>query len=80
MFAELVTDSAVEAAAPDGVTVGGVKVHVAPACIPEQLKVTVELNPFSGVTVIVVPPLCLLVTVCDAGEPATEKSGGKTIV
>ncbi len=40
-------------AAPDGVTWAGLNPQVAPVGRPEQLKLTVELNPPSGVTVTV---------------------------
>ena len=69
-------ESVVEAAEPDGVTVDGEKMHVAPAGSPEQLKETVELKPFAGVTEIEVVPYCPAVTLDDAGVDATEKSGG----
>jgi hypothetical protein len=66
--------SAVEATVPDGVTVDGEKLHDVPASNPEQPNKTVELNPFSGVTVIVVDPLWPAVTVMEAGVAVTEKS------
>jgi hypothetical protein len=69
------TVNVVEAAAPGGVTVAGEKLHEAPVGRPEQAKVTAELKPYSGVTEIVAVPLCPAVTVNDAGEAATEKSG-----
>lgn len=48
---EAINFSVVEAAAPDGVTVGGEKLHDTPEGNPdEQLNDTAELNPFSGVT------------------------------
>lgn len=66
---------------PGGVTVCGEKLHDAPAGNPdEQLNDTGESNPYSGVTVIVVVPLCPTVTVSDAGEGATEKSEGMVYV
>jgi hypothetical protein len=74
--AEVVTVSVVDAAPPEGVTVCGKKLHVAPEGRPEQLKETAESNPFSGVTEIEVVPLCPAVMVNDAGEAATEKLGG----
>jgi hypothetical protein len=42
------------AAAPDGVTLGGAKVQVAPLGNPAQLKETAAEKPFCGVTEIVV--------------------------
>jgi hypothetical protein len=71
---EVVTVRVVEATPPDGVTVDGEKLHVAPEGIPEQLNETEELKPFVGVTETPVVPLCPAVTVSDAGEAATEKS------
>ena len=41
----------VETALPDGVRLCGLKAHSAPAGRPAQEKVTICLNPFSGVTV-----------------------------
>ena len=67
--------SVVETAVPDGVTVAGEKLHDVPESNPEQLNETAVLNPFSGMTEIVVVPLCPAVTVRDAGEAVTEKSG-----
>jgi hypothetical protein len=46
--------SVVVAALPLGVTVVGLKPHVTPFDCPLQAKLTCELNPFTGVTVIVV--------------------------
>ena len=77
---DVVTVSVVEATPPDGVTVWGEKLHDAPEGNPEQLNETVELNPCSGVTETVVVPLCPAVTVSDAGEAATVKSGVTGIV
>ena len=48
--------SVVLAVAPAGVTVAGVKLHVAPAGSPEQPKVTVALKPPRAVNVIVSVP------------------------
>ena len=67
--------SVVEAAAPDGVTAAGEKLHVVPAGNPEQLNDTDELKPFTGVTEIVLVPLCPGTTVSDADKVAIEKSG-----
>ena len=60
---------------PGGVTVAGEKLHDAPDGSPEQLNDTLEVNPFSGVTEIVVVTLCPTVTANAVGEAATEKSG-----
>ena len=48
--------SCVVAGAPEGDTVAGLKEHVAPVGSPEHAKLTVELKPFCGVTVIVAVP------------------------
>ena len=58
--------SVVEAAAPDGVTVAGEKLHDVPESNPEQTNETAELNPFSGVIEIVESSLCPVITVSDA--------------
>jgi hypothetical protein len=71
----VVTVTVVEAAAPEGVTVAGEKLHEDPVGKPEQAKETAELNPFSGVIETVAVALCPPVTVCDAGVAAAEKSG-----
>ena len=75
VIAAAFTVSVVEAAAPDGVTVCGEKLHVAPAGNPEHANETGELNPFTGVTEIAVDALCPDWTVKAAGFGATEKSG-----
>jgi hypothetical protein len=67
--------SVVEAAAPNGVMAAGEKLHVVPTGNPEQLNDTDEVNPFTGVTEIVLVPLCPGTTVSDAGEAVIEKSG-----
>jgi len=70
---EAVNFKVVEAAAPDGVTVDGEKLHDTPEGNPDvQLNETAELNPFIGVTEIVVVVLFPAVTVNVAGEAATE--------
>jgi hypothetical protein len=66
--------SVVETAVPDGVTTAGAKLHEVPKSNPEQLNDTAELNPFSGVTEIVVVPLCPAAIASDGGETVTEKS------
>jgi hypothetical protein len=48
--------SCVDAAAPEGVKVVGLNEQLAFAGNPEQAKLTVEANPFCGVTVRVVAP------------------------
>ena len=72
---EVVIVSVVEAAAPDGVTVAGEKLHNAPEGSPEQANETVELNPLRGATEIAVVPLCPEFRLNDTGEADTEKSG-----
>lgn len=73
---DAVSFSVVEAAAPEGVTVGGVKLHDTLEGKPAaQLNDTVELNPFNGVTEMVVVTLFPEVTANVDGEAATEKSG-----
>ena len=65
-----------EAAAPEGVTVGGVKLHDTLEGKPAaQLNDTVELNPFNGVTEMVVVTLFPEVSANVDAEEATEKSG-----
>jgi hypothetical protein len=66
-------ESVVDAAAPDGVTVDGEKLHVTPEGKPEQLNETMELNPYFGVTETEVVPLCPAATVSDDGVSAMEK-------
>jgi len=64
------------AASAPGVTLAGLKLQVALAGKPEQLRVVAELNPFDGVTVtvaVVVPPA---VIVADVGLVPIEKLGG----
>jgi hypothetical protein len=68
------TESAAEVV-PGSVIVCGEKLHDEPAGSPEQLNETAELNPFTGVTNIVVAPLSPADTVADAGDAATLKSG-----
>lgn len=67
--------SVVEAAPLAGVTVAAENLHVAPAGKPEHANETGALNPFVGVTVIVVFPLCPAWSVMDAADEATEKLG-----
>ena len=63
------------AAVPEGVTVVGLKEQVAFAGSPEQAKLTAELNPFCGVTVIVADPCEPELTVNDVGEAANVNVG-----
>ena len=67
-------------ARPSVLTLAGEKLHDAPEGNPEQLNETVATSPFSGVTVTVVVPLCPAVTVIEAGEAATVKSGVSLMV
>jgi hypothetical protein len=64
-----------EVGAPDGVTVGGEKLHDVPEGNPEQVNETAELNPLTGVTETMLVLLCPAITVTEVGELATEKSG-----
>ena len=68
--------SVVVVAPPDGVTVEGEKLHVAPVGRPEHANDTADENPFCGVMVRVVVPLDPAVTVNDAGEAVMPKSAG----
>ena len=70
-----VTVSVVVAVPLAGVTVDGEKLHVAPAGKPEQANETGALNPFAGVTEIVVVTLCPASTVIDGREDDIEKPG-----
>jgi len=67
------------AALPFGVTVDGEKLQVLAAGNPEQAKLTCWLNPYCGITVMVVVPVCpgLIVTV--VGLKLTVKLGGFTV-
>ena len=80
VVADVLTVSVVVAAPPEGVTVCGLKLHVAPEGSPEQLNETVELKPLSGVIVIVVVALSPAATVSDEGEAAMEKSGKRLMM
>ena len=66
------------AALPFGVTVDGEKLHVLAAGNPEQVKLTVWLKPFCGVTVMVVVPDWPGLMVTDAGLKLTVKLGAPT--
>lgn len=70
----------VVAASPDGVTVSWSKEHVAPLGRPEQVKVTGELNPFSGVTVSMSAAWPPELTVSEGSETLRTKSGCNDIV
>jgi hypothetical protein len=71
--------STVVAAAPEGVTVVGLKEQVAPAGTPEQAKLTAELKPYSGVTVSVTVPGAPDLTVREDGEAPNVKFAGGTL-
>lgn len=62
-------------ALPEGVTVGGLKEQVTPEGKPEQAELTVELKPFSGVTVTVAVPLPPAYTVSAFGDRFNVKVG-----
>ena len=70
------TVSVVVATPPEGVTLDGENVHVAPAGSPEQLKVVAAAKPFCGVIEIVTVALCPGATVSDGCETEIEKVGG----
>jgi hypothetical protein len=72
--------SFVAAAAPEGVTVAGLKEQDVPLGNPEQAKVTGELKPLDGVTVRVAVPELPELTVRAAGEAAKVKLGGSAMV
>jgi hypothetical protein len=72
--------SCVVTAAPAGVTVAGLKAHVAPAGRPEQAKLTAESNPFSGVTVSVTAPSKVEVAVTESGEALSVNAGAGAMV
>jgi hypothetical protein len=65
----------VVAGEPEGVTVAGLKAHVAPVGSPEHAKLTVESNPFPGVTVSVTVPCSVAVPVSEVGEAVSVKKG-----
>jgi hypothetical protein len=80
VVAEVVTVTVVEAV-PGGVTLGGEKLHEAPAGRPDaQLNVTAEANPPCGDTEMVAVPLPPAVTAIDPEDEAMEKSGGRLMV
>jgi hypothetical protein len=55
---EALTARVLETVPVDGFTLAGEKLYVTPAGRPEQLSETGASNPFDGVTVTVVVPLC----------------------
>jgi hypothetical protein len=65
---------------PEPLTVVGVKVGVAPAGRPDTPKLTVPLKPFVALVVTVYETLLPAVTVAEAGETPTEKSGGGDVI
>lgn len=73
-LAEMV--SWVVAALPDGVTVEGLNEQLVPLGNPELAKLTVELNPFCGVTVSVTAPSPPELTVNEPGDAPNVKLGG----
>jgi hypothetical protein len=79
--AALVTMVRVAAAVvPAGVTLAGEKLHDAPDGSPEQMNVTSESNPFSGVIETVVVPLDPDATVMAVGESEMLKSGAARLI
>jgi hypothetical protein len=75
MLAEVSMVSAGEDAPPEGVTVAGAKLHVAPEGNPEQLSETADENPFTGVISTEAVPLWPEVMFNTFGETATVKFG-----
>jgi hypothetical protein len=75
VVAALVIVTVVEAAPAVGVTVAGLKAHVAPAGSPEHANVTAPLKPFCGVTVRLNVPDAPEATVSDVGFAAIAKLG-----
>jgi hypothetical protein len=67
----------VEAGAPEGVTVAGLKEQVTPKVGSEQVKLIAELNPYCGVTVSFTVPDDPELIVSEAGEvPSVKFAGG----
>lgn len=66
------TVKVVATAPPAGVTLGGLKLQLAPAGNPEHARPTACLNPFLGVTVIVKVPEAPFATVSDELLIASE--------
>lgn len=60
---------------PLGVTLVGLKLHVAPVGRPLHAKLTCELKPFTGVTVMVVCAVEPAVTVPPVGDAPSVKLG-----
>jgi hypothetical protein len=73
--AEVLTVRVVEAVAPEGVTVGGAKLHDTPEGKPVQLNETAEENEFCGVTRTDAAPLWPVVTFRVVGETVMLKVG-----
>ena len=72
--------SAVVASAPEGMMLDGLNEQVAPTGSPEQAKLTVELKPYSGVTVNVIVPRLPELTVIEVGNACNVKVGGGLMV
>ena len=67
-------------AAPAGVSVAGLKVHPTEAGRPEQAKLTVPVNPLTGVTVSVALAAAVLVSVPLPGLTPSVKSGAGAVM
>jgi hypothetical protein len=80
LVVDVITVSAVEAAAPDGATVCGEKMHDTPAGNPAQFSDTGALNPLIGVTETMTVAVCPEFIVSEVGEAETEKSAAGTLV
>ena len=70
----------VDAAAPNGVTFGGLKLHDAPAGKPEQANETADEKPFSGDTDTVAVPFCPCSMVKEDGAIGFRAKFGIAIV
>jgi hypothetical protein len=73
IFLGVVMVRTLDAADPLAVSVAGEKRQAAPVGSPEHTKVIAELNPYCGVTLIVVLALWPELTVADVGEAASVK-------
>jgi len=67
------------AAGPEGIMLGGLNEQATPTGSPEQAKLTVELKPYSGVTVSMTVPRLPDVTVNEVGNACKVKRGGPMV-
>jgi hypothetical protein len=70
----------VETAAPEGVTVAGLKEQVTPKVGSEQVRLIAELNPYCGVTVRFTVPDEPELIVSEAGEVPSVKFGAGALM